>query len=384
MIKKDTTRGKDEAGALRKRLASFVSTVKKADRTTKALCVSVVLAVVVMAVVIAMILTNPRTSNDVNEVHEDETVLRNPLTGERTDTIGIDQLPRAFAVMVENSADAWPLAGLQDAFLVIEAPVEGSIPRFEVFFDLAAETEKIGPVRSARAYYLDWADELDAVYVHVGGSPEALDLIQEYGTIDLNEFFQGEYFYRWSKRYAPHNAYTTMDNLREALDNELSATDIDGPQYEFWAFKDGAASGEAKSISIDWTSGMTYDVDWNYDATTNVYTRDQGGTSNLLESGVDAVANNVVVMETDIGLVAGDDKGRRTLRTTGEGDVMVFQDGRVIVGTWKKETRTDRLRFFDSSGNEVAMNAGKTWIEVVSSHGQVTITGAVSDEAVWD
>ena len=359
-----------------KRFVSFVVKARKADTTTKILWGSVALAFAVIVVVVTMIVTNPETPYDVVQDEIDVTVLRHPLTGEPlspTPAISHDlssSLPQVFAVMIENSADAWPLSGLEDAFLVIEAPVEGSIPRFEVFFADDATTEKIGPVRSARPYYLDWADELDAVYAHVGGSPEALDLIKEYGTIDLNEFFHGWDFYRWSQRYAPHNTFTTMDNLRDALQNEFT---LDAPTYDSWTFKDGAVSGEKKSLSIDWTLGITYDLAWIYSATTNVYTREQGGTSNLLEGDAEAVANNVVVMATDIGTVQGDDKGRRTLRTTGTGDAMIFQDGRVIVGTWKKELRTDRLRFYDVDGKEVTMNSGKTWVEVVGSLGQVTI-----------
>lgn len=355
-----------------KRFVSFVMKARKADTTTKALWGSVALAFVVMAVVIAMIVTNPEPSDDV--VQDDRAiVLRHPLTGEETDVVGF--APQVFAVMIENSADAWPLAGLEDAFLVIEAPVEGMIPRFEVFFEASGGPDKIGPVRSARPYYLDWADEFDAVYVHVGGSPEALDLIADYGTIDLNEFFQGEYFYRWSKRYAPHNAYTTMEDLVASLGELTRSGAIDGPpEYEMWLFKDGAASGETKSLTIDWTSGTTYDVDWNYDVSMNAYTRAQGGTTNLIEGEAEATSSNVIVIETEIKVV--DDTGRRHIRTTGEGDAMVFQDGRVIVATWRKDTRADRLRFYDADNNEIAMNAGKTWMEVVGSLGQVTIEDA--------
>ncbi len=375
MNKQQSARGKKEAEARKTGFASFVSAIKHADATTKVLWGSVALAVVVIAVVIAMIVTNPQQSDAVAQ-EDDVIVLRHPLTGEETDVVGY--APQVFAVMIENSADAWPLAGLEDAFLVIEAPVEGMIPRFEAFFEVSGGPDKIGPVRSARPYYLDWADELDAVYVHVGGSPEALDLIADYGTIDLNEFFQGEYFYRWSHRYAPHNTYTTMEDLVSAV-GELTRTGaIDGtPEYEMWTFKDGGSSGEVKSLAIDWTSGSTYDVTWNYDATTNMYTRQQGGTSNFLEGSAEATANNVVVMQSDIEVV--DSTGRRHIRTTGTDEAMVFQDGRVIVATWKKDTRTDRLRFYDSTGTEIAMNAGKTWIEVVGALSQATVEDAAEE-----
>ena len=137
----------------------------------------------------------PRNAG-VNGPNGEEEIIRHPLTGESLET-EIENLPQVFGVMIENAADAWPLVGVNEAFLVIEAPVEAGIPRFIAFFSEDQEVDKIGPVRSARPYYLDWNDELDAVYAHVGGSPEALDLIKyELDTIDLNQFWQSEYFYR--------------------------------------------------------------------------------------------------------------------------------------------------------------------------------------------
>lgn len=351
--------------------------LKATDKTTKILIASVFSAVIVMGVVVAFIVAGQPSSSIDNWTPEQPatTVYRHPLTGEVID-IPLTTLPQVFGVMIENSSEAWPLVGLNEAFLVIEAPVEGNIPRFVVFLSEENETEKIGPVRSARPYYLDWNDELDAVYAHVGGSPEALDLIHEYGTIDLNEFFQGEYFYRWGARYAPHNAYTTMDDLRNALDELEPET----PAYDSWLFQDGEPSGEAKSLSVDWTTASAYDVAWDYDAEQNVYVRKQGGTGLFLESYASATADNVVVMESDITVV--DDVGRRHIRTLGEGSAMIAQNGQVIVATWKKETRTDRLRFYDESGNEIAMNSGKTWIEVVPSLGQATVTSVDAEDVL--
>jgi hypothetical protein len=260
--------------------------------------------------------------------------------------------------MVENSADAWPLSGVNEAFLVIEAPAEGNIPRFITFFSDEQTVEKIGPVRSARPYYLDWNAEFDAVYAHVGGSPEALDLIQDYGTQDLNEFYQGEYFYRWNQRYAPHNAYTTTESLKEGAQELQPET----PVYETWTFKDDQPTTEyAPSICVDWPSSTTYDFCWYYQAETNEYVREQGG--------ITYTANNVAIMATEITII--DATGRKHIVTTGKGDALILQDGVMTLGEWEKEDRTSRLRFYDGN-EEFAMNAGKTWVEVVSSLGSVS------------
>ncbi len=285
-------------------------------------------------------------------------VLRHPLTGEIL-SAPLANLPQVFGVMVENSADAWPLSGIDQAFLVIEAPVEGNIPRFIAFFSDGQTVAKIGPVRSARPYYLDWNAEFQGIYGHVGGSPEALADIATNGTLDLNQFFQSEYYYRDElTRYAPHNVYTRTDDLKKSISEIDEKYSVGSPSYDVWIFADGASkSSTADTTHIAWGNG--YDIDWTYDPSTNAYHRTQGG--NIY------VANNVVIIATDIGTIPGDDKGRRTVRTIGEGSMTLLQNGVSISGTWKKASPFARTRFYDEQGKEITMNAGKTWIEVVDS-----------------
>ena len=318
--------------------------------------------------------------NDTGSQEETAVVYRHPLTGQVLDwtggAVGPGDIarPLVFGVMVENSAEAWPLVGLDTAFLVIEAPVEANIPRFIAFISDDQDVNKIGPVRSARSYYLDWNDEFRAIYSHVGGSPEALNLIARYGTYDLNEFYQGEYYYRQNgTRYAPHNVYTNSNELAQAVEEIVEMYDLqdEPPSYDVWTFKNDEPTTETPvSFDLDWSDGSTYDLAWEYQVERNTYVRDQKMTSMFLENNAQAEVNNVIVMETTVTIV--DEKGRRHLRTIGEGNAIVFQDGRAIETTWKKPSRTQRLRFHDANGNEIAMNAGKTWIEVVDDLAKVT------------
>lgn len=357
-----------------KRLSSFARRFKKSKTFQEYKEIWIGLAVVVVVGLIAGITFLSTVDRIAPEEGDgglvgrliDDSTPRHPLTGEALEQ-KLNRLPQVFGIMVENSADAWPLAGLDEAFLVIEAPVEGSIPRFIVFFDEESEVKKVGPVRSARPYYLDWNDELDAVYLHVGGSPEALDLIaNEYETIDLNQFWQSEYFWRQTVgRYAPHNVYTSAELFVSALD-EL---DLNRPRYDAWKFKeDDPVEEGGRSLSVNFTDGTTYDVEWRYQSETNTYNRYQGMSVMHLDDGSTVEANNVAVIATDIRVI--DNEGRKSLVTVGEGDAMLVQDGRAILCRWKKESRTDRLRFYKPGGEEIEMNAGVTWIEVVSSLSQ--------------
>lgn len=300
-------------------------------------------------------------------------VPRHPLTGAVL-SAPLASLPQVFGVMVENSADAWPLSGIDQAFLVIEAPVEGNIPRFIAFFSDDQTVAKIGPVRSARPYYLDWNAEFQGIYGHVGGSPEALDDIATNGTLDLNQFFQSEYYYRDElTRYAPHNVYTNTSLLKSSIAEIDEKYAVDAPMYESWMFADGASKSSTADVThIAWGNG--YDIDWTYDPTTNTYHRSQGGNTYIV--------NNVVVIATDIGTIPGDDKGRRTVQTIGEGSMMLLQNGtrNNVPWTWKKTSPSSRMRFYDDTGKEVTMNAGKTWIEVVDDLGSVATLPTVPHE----
>ncbi len=342
--------------------------------------VAVVGSVAIMLLVLTAFLLKPgqeRSDDAVPSNNEStnaatEQANRHPLTGAMLNEPLLNK-PNVLAVMVENSADAWPLSGLEEAFLVIEAPAEGNIPRFIAFFaEDGGASEKIGPVRSARPYYLDWASEFGGLYAHVGGSPEALDLLKTAPVTNLDEYFQGEYFWRDQGRYAPHNAYTSTDELIASLDEFPQ----DPTTYSAWQFKDSQTSDclsdkSCVSATIDWTGGSTYDVALDYDVSKHQYLRSQVGNT---VSGTKFTADNVVVIATDISVI--DNIGRRAVRTLGEGDALLFQDGTMMLVKWKKLTATDRLSFYGADGKEILMNAGKTLVEVIPSLGAVSTHSA--------
>lgn len=320
-------------------------------------------------------------------VSASELPFRHPLTGEPSAEAVLP--PGVYAVMIDNSVDAWPASGVDHAFLVIEAPVEAAIPRLEAFFSADVDVEKIGPVRSARPYFVDWANEFDALYAHVGGSNAALDLIASTGTFDLNEFYNGVSFWRSGDRFAPHNAYTSTELLAAAVEKGEERGRAPEVLYGVWIFKDGRSGQDgqngqggygddqldqlnqlAQSISVKFNSDL-YTVDWDYDAATNAYLRSQGGRETSTADGVRLAADNVTVIVTDMEVV--DYVGRREVRTTGEGKAWLLQDGTATEVTWKKPSVSERLAFYDAEGNEIAMNAGVTWVEVVADESDVTV-----------
>lgn len=295
--------------------------------------------------------------------------------------IAPEQQPqRWFAVMVENSADAWPLSGISQARLVIEAPVEGSIPRLSAYFDdTQTEVKQIGPVRSLRPYYSDWATGFEAMVAHVGGSPEALAAVDMQRIVSLNEFYWGRFFWRSLDRYAPHNVYTSIGLLNQGFEAR-GFEDVELPMFTYADAEPAAdARPDSQTVSIPFSSASSeYTARWEYHRETNEYRRYQGSAPAADEDGTLVAAKNVVVMYADIRVI--DEVGRRSVKTTGQGEARLLRDGLAFEGRWEKTARTSALAFVSEGGNPLAFQPGTTWIEVIPLSTSVSITPEPSNE----
>ncbi len=261
------------------------------------------------------------------------------------------------AVVIDNDILARPQAGLGRASLVYEAPVEGGMTRYLAVFPADADLSAVGPVRSARPYFVTWASELKALFIHCGGSPEALTQIKGASLYDLNEFFNSNYFWRENSdtRSAPHNVLTSGDNWRSYLDNrglvEKSA--------DAWLFKTEAEhASSSQDISIRFSNN--FKALWRYDGSTNEYLRFFNGTESRDEADK-ITAKNIIVHHLDSRVL--DDTGRLRLDMTGTGEALICIDGVCLTGTWKK-TGEERTRYYYENGEEIKLNPGITWIEV--------------------
>ena len=272
---------------------------------------------------------------------------------------------RPYAVMIDNYPAARPPFGLSKASLVYEAPVEGGITRYLAFFLPESAPAKIGPVRSARQYYVDIAKETKATYVHVGGSPESLISVRDLGNSDLNQFYKGSYFWRESTRPAPHNVLISGDNLnRYRLDYPEKA-----PDFEAWKYKQAATSTENEKVSrIDLKYRNTYSVYWQYDKNLNKYKRFLDNAMHADESGSQILADNIVVHLTSFTIV--DDSSRLSMSKASAGQALLCQDGNCMVGKYKKNGLS-RTRYYLSDNEEFVFNAGVTWIEMIGNWNDV-------------
>lgn len=282
-----------------------------------------------------------------------------PLTGIKVDSEEKTKQP-VTAIMIENSPDARPQSGIKDAGVVYEAVAEGGITRFLAIYQ-ESKPQLIGPVRSLRMYYLDWAAPYNASIAHIGGSLYALQEVRNGNYRDIDQFFNAGTYWRASDRYAPHNVYTNFENI-DALNTAKGYTTSEFKGFER---QDAKASAEPNATSVDIIiSSAWYNTHYDWDATTNTYKRSLGGEAHMDREAGQVTPTVVIAMFVDMTKVM-EDGWREQITTSGSGRATVFQNGTATEATWRKNDRMSPLQIIDGEGKPIKLNRGQTWISAV-------------------
>lgn len=307
-------------------------------------------------------------NHDLDSVDTTDQAEASKLDGRRVEKVN----PYPVAVMIDNHVDARPQVGLSRASFIYETLVEGGATRFMAIFDVENnDIKKIGPVRSARPYFVEWAKEYNALYVHAGGSPQALAKIAQDNINDLNEisWYGTRYFYRDKSFSAPHNLFTNSSKLQDAL----IWRELNNPTYSPWLFATSSSvisntdKGESADIYIDFSPGDTYDAHFIYDKENNQYVRVVRERKPWFDpdSNEELKAANIIVQLIPAEQLSGG-KGRLFLDIYGEGKGFIFQNGEMKNIYWQKEGRDSRTKFYyQDDQKEVILSPGLTWIVVV-------------------
>jgi hypothetical protein len=295
-----------------------------------------------------------------------------PLTGV---PVGEDEEPPdrpVLAVKVENSPESRPQAGLERADIVYEEPVEGGVTRFIALFQ-CHDSGRIGPVRSARmtdpAVLVQFGSPLLG---YAGGVAPVERAIDEAGLIDLSyEIAVGE-FTRDESREAPHNLYTTTKGLyRFAKSKEGRPASVFSYDPEITG-----KSRPARQLHLLFSS--TYaDVYWRWNQEEGAWLRSDGAEPHMLESGR-VSATNIVVMHvkvTDSAIVDVTGAPSPEVQVIGRGKAWVFRNGRMISGRWERPSESDVTRFVTMGGEDIALEPGTTWVELVPEYVPIEVGG---------
>lgn len=306
---------------------------------------------------------------------------------------------RPLGVMIENHQESRPQSGVLFADVVYEAVAEGGITRFlNIFY--CQDAGIIGPVRSARTYFLDFISEYGdyPLYAHVGGAntdgpADALSQIEGYGWAvynDLNQFSIGyPTFWRDQNRLGrdvatEHTMYSTTSKLWEFGEKrDLTNVDKEGEAWDTnfvkYSFKESSPATErpmSQTVHVEFWEDDSYFVDWVFDKQSNIYLRKNGGQPHLDRNTKKQLsATNVIILfMTERNADDGYEGNAHLLYgTKGQGKAFIFQDGKQIKGTWKKAGRTERTILYDGSGEEIKFNRGKSWFQVLPADSVVKV-----------
>lgn len=271
--------------------------------------------------------------------------------------------PRPIAVILDN-ADGYPQAGLPRASWIAEMPVEGGSTRLMAFFD-AGDPARVGPVRSARDYFVEVAGRADAVVVHDGGSPSAMIALSQGVAPSLNAYTSGELFERVADRSAPYDLYSAGPSLRDAI--RRMQIDANRLLTGYRPVDPDADATLAETVTLDW-SGV-YDSGFRYVAAQDRYRWIRNGEDALSSDGTAVQVDAVLVARIEARPIPGDSAGRLYVRVDG-GPALLFWRGTVQQGRWSVD---GGIRFEDAAGRRVSLEALRTWAAFVPDSVEVDV-----------
>ena len=336
------------------------------------LLIIIVLGVVALLGTLIYLTTSKKNKN--NNENDNSTTTT---TVKKLNIVNEESKSRPYAIMINNVEGARKLqSGLQDAYMVYELMVEGGITRYLALF-LDQTTERIGSIRSARHYYLDYALENDAIYVHHGYSPQAREDWSKLGVdrIEVNESTTGWRDKSASKTYE-FTLFTNIEKLGKGIRSKrternkdlllnYSVDNIDISQME------GAIP--ANKVDIKYSSNTTTNDE--YDTDNNIYLRSVNNKSqNDYVTGKQLTVKNIIVYKVKYSNIQGDNKGRQTIDNVGNGTGYYISNGYAVPITWKKDSRSSATIYKYNNGKEIQVNDGNTFIQIMPDNQTLAIS----------
>ena len=292
--------------------------------------------------------------------------------------VDVNSKTRPYAVMINNHKAARPTAGLQDAYLVYEIVVEGGITRYLALFK-DANVDKIGSVRSARHYYLDYAMENDAIYTHFGWSYAAEAQIPQLGINNVNGYTtEGNAFWRDNSLGRPteHTAFTSTSKIAEAVNKRGYRTETNSDLLLNYSADAIDLSGmkdakKADNVSIVYSSYQT--ASYKYDKEKQLYVRSSGGKVDTDLVTKDSITvKNIITYQVEDVSYNGDSK-LRDLKNIGSGTGYYISNGYAVPITWEKTSRSAQTVYKYQDGTEITVNDGNTFIQIQPKNQKLTI-----------
>lgn len=289
-----------------------------------------------------------------------------PLTGV-ADPGGESRKRPALSVKIENSDEKGvrPQAGLQAADVVYEEVVEGLITRFLAIYN-STLPDTVGPIRSVRATDPNIVWPFGGVFAYSGGAAPNVALIRQAPVNAVDETGAGSAMFRERGRPAPHNLFGRPAELIGKGGQPVPPP----PLFQYLGPKEKAPGDPASAVHIGFTRG--FDPTYTYDARSRTWKRSYGDKPFTVTSGEQVAPTNIVVQFTQYQGGAGSPTAEGL--TTGQGDVWVFTDGKVVKGRWSRPAKEQPAQYIDAAGKPIKLLPGRTWVHMLPLGSAVDVT----------
>lgn len=351
---------------------------KNSKNKAKIWIILLVAIIIIAGIVLAVKVANDKKGTDSKAQDETKQTSAENKPEKQLKIVDVNSTSRPYAVMINNNHAAWPQCGVQDAYIVYEIIAEGGITRMMALYK-DQDTAKIGSVRSSRHYFLDYANENDAIYVHWGASPQAYSKLGSMDSLD-GIALEGSVFFRdrTLNRDYEHTGFTSMENVKSYSEKQgytrptnkdlllnYSVDEIDMASIE--------NAEVANEVDIRYSDYHT--TSYEYDEENKVYKRSMSGRANVdLETGEQYTAKNIIIYKVrNYTLNDGEGKGRQELDNIGNGEGYFVTGGYVIPITWEKSSHNEQTVYKYENGEELKVNDGNTFIQICPTNAEIGI-----------
>ena len=340
----------------------------------KALIIILIVLIIVAGGILAYkIVTDRNNAKQVSNEPKGENVLVTEVAKKEVQIYKGNDRP--IAVMIDNHNQAWPQSGIDKAYMVYEAIAEGGETRLMALFK-GVDVDEIGPVRSARHYFLDYAMENDAIYVHFGESPQAKTDMKKFFINEIDGISEdGTTFWRTNKKYAPHNALTDTEKIIKSAKNKNYRLTSDAESVLKYTTDEVNLEDGQSAISVTIPHSDLQTVKYEYDKETGTYQRyARNKQQTEMVTGEAITTKNIIITLCDnYTLEDTENKGRQGLKNIGTFDGYYITNGRAIKIQCIKEDREEKTKYLDMQGNEIKVNDGNTWVNICPTTAQIVI-----------
>ena len=289
---------------------------------------------------------------------------------------------RPIAVMIDNNVGNNSHVGLQDAYISYEIIVEGGLTRIMVLYK-DKDMSQVGPIRSSRHYFLDYALESDAIYSHFGWSPYAENDIKSLGVNNINGLTNESAYWRDKAIRAPHNVFTSSSKLYAAA-NKFGYS-VESNNWQLLTYSPsainfngncgdtGCSNGVEVANSINIVYSNSQSRQYVYDSDKATYLRSMNNLKHVDKiSGEQYSYKNIIIERVTNKTL--DSYGRQDLDTVGTGDGFYITNGYARTIKWEKSSRKSKTKYKYSDGTEVVVNDGNTFIQIIPVYVEVTLS----------